>query len=109
MKKRFFQPIWKFKKIEKQLTALEESGWRLNRIKGLRCFEFVKSKPKTVQYFLTYSITREKLNMNIIENSLVQNFGANQIKGTLLEGLSGTSVFRITKQEELTEQSEQVQ
>ena len=44
--------------------------------------------------------------MNIIENSLVQNFGANQIKGTLLEGLSGTSVFRITKQEELTEQSD---
>ena len=98
MKKRFFQPIWKFEEIEEQLTALEESGWRLNKIKGLRCFEFVKSKPKTVQYFLTYSITREKLNMNIIENSLVQNFGANQIKGTLLEGLSGTSVFRITKQ-----------
>ena len=106
MKKRFFQPIWKFEEIEKRLTALEESGWRLNKIKGLRCFEFVKSKPKTVQYFLTYSITREKLNMNIIENSLVQNFGANQIKGTLLEGLSGTSVFRITKQEELTEQSD---
>lgn len=104
MKKRFFQPIWKFEEIEKQLTALEESGWRLNKIKGLRCFEFVKSKPKTVQYFLTYSITREKLNMNIIENSLVQNFGANQIKGTLLQGLSGTSVFRITKQAELTEQ-----
>ena len=106
MKKRFFQPIWKFEEIEKQLTALEESGWRLNKIKGLRCFEFVQSKPKTVQYFLTYSITREKLNMNIIEDSLVQNFGANQIKGTLLEGLGGTSVFRITKQEELTEQSD---
>ena len=44
--------------------------------------------------------------MNIIENSLVQNFGANQIKGTHLEGLSGTSVFRITKLEELTEQSD---
>ena len=106
MKKRFFQPVWRFEEIEKQLTSLEENGWRLNKIKGLRCFEFVKSKPKTVQYFLTYSITREKLNMNIIENSLVQNFGANQIKGTLLEGLSGTSVFRITKQEELTEQSD---
>lgn len=106
MKKRFFQPIWKFEEIEKQLTALEENGWRLDKIKGFRCFEFVKSKPKTVQYFLTYSITREKLNMNIIENSLVQNFGANQIKGTLLEGLGGTSVFRITKQAELTEQSD---
>ena len=57
MKKRLFQPIWKFEEIEKQLTALEESGWRLNKIRGLRCFEFVESKPKTVQYFLTYSIT----------------------------------------------------
>jgi len=106
MKKRFFQPIWKFEEIEKQLTALEESGWRLNKIKGLRCFEFVKSKPKTVQYFLTYSITREKLNMDLIENTLVQKFNANQIKGTLVEGLGGTNVFRITKEVELTEQSD---
>ena len=104
MKKRFFQPVWKFEEIEKQLTALEESGWRLNKIKGLRCFEFVKSKPKTVQYFLTYSITREKLNMNLIENTLVQKFNGNEIRGTLLDGLGGTSVFRITKQAELTEQ-----
>ncbi len=43
--------------------------------------------------------------MNLIENALVQNFNANQIKGTLLEGLGGISVFRITKQAELTEQS----
>ena len=106
MKKRFFQPIWKFEEIEKQLTALEESGWRLDKIKGFRCFEFVKSKPKTVQYFFTYSITREKLDMNLIENTLVQKFNANQIKGILLEGLGGTSVFRITKQVELTEQSD---
>ena len=106
MKKRFFQPIWKFEEIEKQLAALEESGWRLDKIKGFRCFEFVKSKPKTVQYFLTYSITREKLNMNLIENTLVQKFNANEIRGTLLDGLGGTSVFRITKQVELTEQSD---
>ncbi len=106
MKKRFFQPIWKFEEIEKQLAALEESGWRLDTIKGFRCFEFVKSTPKTVRYFLTYTLTREKLNMNLIENTLVQSFGANQIKGTLLEGLGGTSVFRITKQVELTEQSD---
>ena len=104
MKKRFFQPIWKFEEIEKQLTSLEENGWRLDKIKGFRCFEFVKSKPKTVQYFLTYSITREKLNMNLIENTLVQKFNANEIRGTLLDGLGGTSVFRITKQAELTEQ-----
>ncbi len=104
MKKRFFQPIWKIEEIEKQLTVLEESGWRLDKIKGFRCFEFVKSTPKTVRYFLTYTLTREKLNMNLIENTLVQNFNANQIKGTFLEGLSGTSVFRITKLAELTEQ-----
>lgn len=104
MKKRFFQPIWKFEEIEKQLTVLEESGWRLDKIKGFRCFEFVKSTPKTVRYFFTYTLTREKLNMNLIENTLVQKFNANQIKGNFLEGLSGTSVFRITKQAELTEQ-----
>ena len=104
MKKRFFQPVWKFEEIEKQLTSLEENGWRLDKIKGFRCFEFVKSKPKTVQYFLTYSIAREKLNMNLIENTLVQKFNGNEIRGTLLDGLGGTSVFRITKQAELTEQ-----
>ena len=101
MKKRFFQPVWKFEEIEKQLTSLEENGWRLDKIKGFRCFEFVKSNPKTVRYFLTYTLTREKLNMNLIENTLVQNFNANEISGTLLDGLGGTSVFRITKQEEL--------
>ena len=105
MKKRFFQPVWKFEEIENQLTFLEENGWRLNKIRGFCCFEFVKSTPKTVQYFFTYSLTREKLNMNLIENALVQQFNANQIKGAFFEGLGGTSVFRITKQVELTEQS----
>lgn len=104
MKRRFFQPIWKFEEIEKQLTVLEESGWRLNKIGGFRYFEFVKSTPKNVQYFLTYSLTREKLSMNLIENTLVQKFNANQIKGTITEGLGGISVFRITKQAEYTEQ-----
>ena len=104
MRKRFFQPIWKFEEIEKQLSVMEENGWRLNKIRGFRCFEFVKSTPKTVQYFFTYSLTREKLNMNLIENTLVQQFNANQINGTLLEELGLTSVFRITKQVELTEQ-----
>ena len=80
------------------------TSWILDKIKGFRCFEFVKSKPKTVQYFLTYSITREKLNMNLIENTLVQKFNGNEIRGTLLDGLGGTSVFRITKQADLTEQ-----
>ena len=105
MKKRFFQPIWKFDEIENQLAVLEENGWRLDKIKGFRCFEFVKSTPKNARYFSTYSLTREKMNMNLIENALVQNYNANQIKGTFLEGLGGISVFRITKQAELTEQS----
>ena len=45
--------------------------------------------------------------MSLIENNtLFEKFNASQIKGILLEGLSGTSVFRITKQAELTEQSD---
>ena len=104
MKKRFFQPIWKFEEIENQLIILEENGWRLDKIRAFRCFEFVKSSPKTVQYFFTYSLTREKLNMNLIENTLVQQFNASHIKGSFLEWLGTTEVFRIAKQAELTEQ-----
>lgn len=104
MKKRFYQPAWKFEEIEKQLTALGENGWRLEKISGFRCFEFVKSKPKTVRYFFTHTLSKEKLNMNLIENSLVQKFNANQIKGSFIEGLSSISVFSITKDVDLTEQ-----
>ena len=104
MKKRFFQPIWKFEEIENQLKVLEENGWRLNRIKGFRCFEFVESKPKQVQYFFTYSMVKETSNMYPIENALAQKFNATQIKGNFFEGLGITSIFRITKTEQLNEQ-----
>ena len=104
MKKRFFQPIWKYDEIENELANLEEKGWRLNQIKGFRCFEFVESKPKQVQYFFTYSMVKEKSNMYLIENTLAQKFNATQIKGDFFDGLGITTIFRITKTEQLNEQ-----
>ena len=104
MKKRFLYPIWKFDEMEKELALLEKSGWRLDKIKGLRCFEFVKSTPKTTTYFFTYYLAREKLTMHLIEDTLKQDFNANQIKGSLAVGFGGVYVFRLTKPVGLTEQ-----
>ena len=104
IKKRFFQPIWRFEEIENKLAILEEEGWRLDKIRGFRSFEFMKSQPKTAIYFFTHSMTREKLDMHLIEDTLIQKFNANQIKGDFIEGLSSTSVFRVTKDVDLTEQ-----
>ncbi|MBQ8783138.1 MAG: DUF2812 domain-containing protein [Clostridia bacterium] len=100
MKKRFLHPIWKFDEIEKELSVLEQNGWRLNKIYGIRNFEFVKSKPKSVKYFFTYSIPREKINMYIIEDTLKQKFNATEIRGNF----GGTQIYRITKQGEVEEQ-----
>lgn len=100
MKKRFLYPIWKFDEIEKELSVLEENGWRLNKIYSIRSFEFIKSTPKTVKYFFTYSIAREKINMYIIEDTLKQKFNASEIPGNF----GGTQFYRITKQVDVGEQ-----
>lgn len=104
MKRRFICTFWNLEKIEKKIDVLEENGWRLNKVGGLFSFEFVSSVPKKVQYFFTYSIPRNKLNMHIIEGSLTSNFGGNKIKGNFFEGIGTTNIFRITKQVNLTEQ-----
>ena len=104
MKKRFLYPIWKFEEIEKELALLEENGWRLNKISGIRCFEFVKSTPKATKYFFTYNIPRENINMYLTEDTLQQKFNANPVKGSFIEGLGITTIFRLTKPAELAEQ-----
>lgn len=104
MKKIFLHPIWKFDEIEKELSILEQNGWRLNKIHGIRNFEFVKAKPKSAKYFFTYSIPREKINMYIIEDSLKQKFNATEIHGNLIEILGITKAYRITNEVEYEEQ-----
>ncbi len=99
MKKRFLYPIWKFDEIEKELSVLEENGWRLNKIYGIRSFEFVKSKPKTTKYFFTYSMPRERVDMYSIENTLKQEFGATKIKGK-----GSVEFYRITIDVKLDQQ-----
>ncbi|MBQ8783134.1 MAG: DUF2812 domain-containing protein [Clostridia bacterium] len=99
MNKRFFHPIWKLEEIEKELSDLEENGWRLNRIHGIRNFEFVKSKTKITKYFFTYSLPRERINMYDIENTLKQEYNA-----TKIEGNGTVNFYRITDDVELEQQ-----
>ncbi len=103
MKKRFLYPIWKFDELEKELSALEENGWRLNKIHSIRNFEFLKSTPKSVKYFFTYSMPREKKNMYSIESTLTQKFNANKIQGNLTENWGIIHFYRITKQVDVEE------
>ena len=104
MKKRYLHPIWKIDEIEKELSILEQNGWRLNKIYGIRNFEFVKSKHKSAKYFFTYSIPREKFDMYFIEDSLKQKLNATEISGNLIEFLGITKVYRIINEVEYEEQ-----
>lgn len=104
MKKIFLSPIWKVDEIEKELSILEQNGWRLNKIHGIRYFEFVKSKPKYAKYFFTFSIPRERIDMYSIEDSLKQKFNATEISGNLIGLLGVTTAYRITKEVEYEEQ-----
>lgn len=106
MKKRFWQPIWKFEEVEKELAKLEQEGWRLDRICGFRRFEFVKSRPKTAQYFFTHDNVRENVSTFIIEQGLKQNHNANRISGNFIELFGFTSLYRITAVFDATEQTE---
>lgn len=99
VKKRFLYPIWKFDEIEKELSVLEENGWRLDKVHGIRNFEFVKSKPKTTKYFFIYSMPRERVDMYLIENTLKQEFGA-----TKIQGKGSAEFYRITKDVKLDQQ-----
>lgn len=100
MVKRFFSPIWKCEKIESKLEQLENDGWRLNKISGLRKFQFVKSSPQTTRYFFTCSFVKES-GMIQTEQLLKRQYKATKISGNFIEGLKTTSVYRITREADL--------
>lgn len=100
MIKRFFSPIWKCEEIETKLVHLENDGWRLDRISGFRKFIFVKSQPKTTKYFFSCSFVRES-GMMITEQALKSECKATQISGSFVELLKTTSIYRITREEDL--------
>lgn len=103
--KHFFSPIWKCDKIEAELEKLEKDGWRLNKISGFRKFQFVKSPPKETKYFFTFSLARDS-GPGMIDTTylLKQQHQATKIDGNFIEGLKTTSIYRITKDADLTQQ-----
>ena len=100
MSMRFFSPIWKCEEIESKLEQLEKDGWRLDKISGFRKFRFVRSKNKEVKYFFTCSFVKES-GMIITEQALKSQLNATEIGGSFIELLKTTSVYRITKTENL--------
>ena len=98
MTKRFFAPIWKCDKIESELSRLEQEGWRLDKISGLRKFEFAKATPKSATYFFTYR-TRNR-NMYDYEACLKREYSALPVKGIFIES-DRTRIYRITKNVDL--------
>ncbi len=100
MTMRFFSPIWKCEEIESKLEQLEKDGWRLEKISGFRKFRFIQSQKKTVKYFFTCSFVKES-GMILTEQALKSKFKATEISGNFIELLKTTSVYRITKTEDL--------
>lgn len=97
---RFFSPIWKCEEIESKLEQLEKDGWRLDKISGFRKFQFIRSQNKEVKYFFTCSFVKEH-GMIQTEQALKSQFKATEIRGGFIELLKTTSVYRITKTEDL--------
>lgn len=100
MTMRFFSPIWKCEEIESKLEQLEKDGWRLDKISGFRKFRFIQSQSKTVKYFFTCSFVKES-GMIQTEQALKSQLKATEIYGGFIELLKTTSVYRITKTEDL--------
>lgn len=103
MKKRYFYPIWKIDKLDNELAKMEQSGLRLDKITAFRTFRFVKSQPKDVRYFTTYTISRER-GMANIEQSLKEK-GANKI-GTFSDSIGMAEIYRITNNLDITDKTE---
>ena len=96
MIKRIFTPIWKTDEIEKELSKLESEGRRLEKISGLREFEFVSAKPKKTDYIIIPSPVRDSRSaIHFVKHDLLTR-GAIEIKGDFLNLMVSTTVFRIT-------------
>ncbi len=98
--KYFFSPIWKCEEIESELERLEREGWRLDKISGFRKFHFTKAQPKDTKYFFTCTWVKES-GMIQTEQVLKSQYKASEIPGNFIQLLKTTSVYRITKAEDL--------
>lgn len=101
MKKFFFYPLWKIEKLEEELSHLEQSGWRLDKISPINCFHFIQSAAKDASYFFLYKLIKEN-GMADIEHYLKSRLSANPVRGTPAASiLHSVYVYRIVSCEDL--------
>ncbi len=81
MKKIIFFHLWEIESLEKHLENMEQDGFRLENIKYSYCFYFKESKPKQMQYFLSYN--SKVPSMGSCDYALESKHNANQIKSKL--------------------------
>lgn len=94
MIKRYFVPIWKIYEVEDELSKLESTGFRLNRISGLCRYEFVPCSPNKASYYFTINLVKENLMANTEQEILKKN--GKKINGALYFGLCSIDVYRFT-------------
>ena len=97
--KRFhWTPIWNLEKTERWLHEMELEGYRLEKVSFFRLiYQFKQSKPKTANYFFSYTNIKGK-DMSLISQGIKQNGNANEIKLTSVF----LSLHRITSPCDLT-------
>lgn len=78
IKKFIFFPIWKIDELENSLKEMEQQGYRLDYIKYSYWFYFKESNPKTVNYFMSYNISR-KLNCSFCDSNILSNHHGHEI------------------------------
>lgn len=93
MWKFIFYPQWNYEVIEKKLSDLERTGYRLERIRFFWFFMFVKCKPKNANYIFTYNFLKEHPMLES-EYELRSKYNANQIDGG---NWLYTSIYRVTQ------------
>lgn len=93
MKKLLFCSLCDVEKTERILHNYELNGWRLKNVKFSLLFEFVESKPKDVEYIITYDITNDnRKTMYEYEHKLLSEHSANEIPTEFC----GIYVYRVT-------------
>ena len=95
MKKIIYFPLWNIETIEKQLHDYELNGWRLNNVQYSYIFDFVKSKPKSTNYIITYSMAKDyTTGMYEYDRMLLNDYHANKIPNRF----TCYNFYRITEQ-----------
>lgn len=104
VKKWIYCPLWRCEKLEKKLSEMEATGFRLIEVRSriwypVFCnqYRFKSSKPKSVDYFAAYFIGKEPMSWVLrsgkCQSILLTEHAADEIP---MKGYGGSySIFRI--------------